>query len=133
MLKLRDANVLIIKEFPNKNISISSLMLSLGIKQHKIIHLNSPHEALNRTFHGRFDILICDQSFRKNTVKSQDLILELRKSKTIDERSTIIMDCSDSSIRDSSYYFGDVHLKPEDNQRDISVLIRKVFEKKNKV
>lgn len=133
MLKLRDANVLIIKEFPNKNISISSLMLSLGIKQHKIIHLNSPHEALNRTFHGRFDILICDQSFRKNTVKSQDLILELRKSKTIDERSTIIMDCADSSIRDSSYYFGDVHLKPEDNQRDISVLIRKVFEKKNKV
>jgi len=133
MLKLKDANVLIVKEFPNKSIGISSLLLSLGIKQHKIIHLNAPHEPLNRTFHERFDILICDQSYRRNQVKACDLLNELNAMQTIDEHSTIIMDCFESNIKDVSYYLADIHLRPEDTQRDINELIRKVFEKKNKV
>ncbi|WP_182025365.1 hypothetical protein [Vibrio rotiferianus] len=133
MLKLRDANVLLIKEFANKNISISSLLLSLGIRQHKIVHLNSPTEALNRSFHQQFDILICDQSFRNGQVKSQDLIFELKKANAVDERSTIVMDCKRGFVRDRSYYLADVHITPDDNQQDISDLIRKVFKKKNKV
>ncbi|MGR5231760.1 hypothetical protein [Vibrio rotiferianus] len=133
MLKLRDANVLLIKEFANKNISISSLLLSLGIRQHKIIHLNSPCEALNRSFHQQFDILICDQSFRNGQIKSQDLIFELKKANAIDERSIIVMDCKRGFVRDRSYYLADVHIIPDDSQQEISDLIRKVFKKKNKV
>ncbi|KGY11910.1 hypothetical protein NM22_11505 [Vibrio tubiashii] len=133
MLKFKDANVLVVKEFPNRNISISSLMLSLGVKPHKIIYHSAPHEPLNRTFHDRFDILICDQSYCQNQVKASDLLHHLSAMRTIDDSSTIIMDCLDIEVKDSAYYLSDIHITPEDNQRDISEQIRRTFEKKNTV
>jgi len=133
MLKLKDANVLIVKEFPNRNISISSLLLSLGVKQHKIIYHTAPHEPLNRTFHDRFDILICDQHYCQNQIKASDLLYQLTAMRTIDDSSSIIMDCLDIEVKDSSYYLADIHITPENNQRDISEQIRRTFEKKNTV
>ncbi|MDN3609476.1 hypothetical protein ACFFUP_05220 [Vibrio ostreicida] len=133
MLKLKDANVLIIKEFPNKNISISSLMLSLGIKQHKILHINAPADALKRTFHGRFDILICDHMFNNSQLKSLDVIREMQKANVIDDGSVIIMDCLDSRLKDASCYLADVHLRPENSQQELQTLIRRTFDQKNKV
>lgn len=132
MFKLKDATVLIIKESPNKKISLSSLMLSIGIKQHKMIHLHALNDAVGRTFHDRFDIVVCDHSYRQQ-VKASDVLHELHSMGTIDERSTIIIDCLEQQNKDSSYYLADVHLGAEDSLKELSEQIRLVVDKKNRI
>lgn len=133
MPKLKDANVLIIKEYPNRYISISSLLLSLGIKPYRMVNLNDPIEAVKRTFHQRFDVLICDQNYRDNQLKAADIIAQLRAAKVIDQGTVIVMDCRAEVCKDYSYYLADIPLHPESNQRDVTDRLRTEYERKNKV
>lgn len=132
MCELRDANVLIVQPFPSKNISTSSLLLSLGIKSYRMINLNDPCEAVRRTFHQRFEILICDQSYAQGRIKANDVIRQLMRAKALDQRSLVVMDCGAKVEKDMSYYLADVPLHANASQREIAERIRSEFVRKNK-
>lgn len=133
MLNFKDANVLIVKEIPNRNISISSLMLSLGVKPYRMVNLNDPIEAVKRTFHHQFDILICDQTYRDSQLTASDIVEQLQASKAIGERTVIVMDCHADMSKDYSYYLADVPLLAESNLREVTEELRTQFERKNRI
>lgn len=133
MPSLKDASVLIVKEYPNRYIGISSLLLSLGVKPYRMVNLNDPTEAMKRTFHQRFDILICDQNYRNQQFKASDIIEQLRFANVIEQRTVIVMDCRTDVIKDSSYYLADVPMHAESNQREIADTLRSEFERKNTI
>lgn len=133
MSTFRNANVLIVKERPNRSISISSLLLSLGIKPNSIVHLNSLPDALSRNFHETFDIFVGDQVYGAANVKASDVIEEMMCLHSLGEHSVLVLDCAENDVKDSSVYMADVLINAGDNQNEVTRIIRKAFVKKNKL